>query len=196
MPVPLKNADSPRIEASRPLRIFPCRGRTTAPTVGGPRECLFTRRSQLRCRAGTARIRSRYFELDSRYFTSQSRPRQFVIGSVGYSTARLGKAFCDRSTNCGRVKAVRQGGDEESVALCLNTQPCGFYPSDNTIYEDGKGLRILSATEREALHGFPIGWTEGFSFTRRVHMLGNTMTVPVVEWIGRTIMLLDQQQTE
>ena len=134
-------------------------------------------------------------ELDSRHFTAQSRSRQFVIGGAGYTSAGLGKAFCDRSSNCGRTEQVRQGGSE-AVALCLTTHPCGFYSSDNTIYERGKGLRYLCSEERETLQGFPIGWTKGFSYTRRVKMLGNTMTVPVVEWIGRTIVLMDKQQTE
>jgi len=135
-------------------------------------------------------------ELDSRYFTAQSRTRQYVIGGLGYTSAGLGKAFCERATNCGRCKEVGQINDkeEEAYAAILTTQPCGFWETDHVIYENGKGLRILSAEEREALQGFPIGWTAEFSFTRRCHMLGNAMTVPVIEWIGRTIVLLDKKK--
>ena len=132
-------------------------------------------------------------ELDSKYFTAQRRTRQYVIGGLGYTSPGLGKAFCERATNCGRCKEMDESR-AEPYAVCLTTQPCSFYPTDDTIYENGKGIRVLSAEERERLQGFPVGWTAEFSFTRRVHMLGNAMTVPVIEWIGRTIVLLDKKK--
>jgi len=58
---------------------------------------------------------------------------------------------------------------------------------ETRIDETGEGLRILSAEERERLQGFPVGWTAGHSFTARCRMLGNAMTVPVVEHFGRAI---------
>jgi hypothetical protein len=64
------------------------------------------------------------------------------------------------------------------------------------IDEDGNGLRILSAEERERLQGFPVGWTEGHSFTARCRMLGNAMTVPVVEHFGRAILAADLNHSE
>jgi site-specific DNA-cytosine methylase len=60
------------------------------------------------------------------------------------------------------------------------------------INELGHGLRILSATERERLQGFPVGWTDGHSFTARCRMLGNAMTVPVVEHFGRAIVAAER----
>ena len=135
-------------------------------------------------------------ELDSRYFTAQSRTRQYVVGGLEYSHSCLADAFCKSATNCGRCKKVGQldSEEEEAYAAILTTQPCGFFETDNAVYENGKGVRILSAEERERLQGFPVGWTAGFSFTRRCIMLGNAMTVPVIEWIGRVIVMLDKSK--
>jgi len=50
------------------------------------------------------------------------------------------------------------------------------------------GVRRLTPTECERLQGFPDGWTSGQSDTHRYKQLGNAVSVPVAEWIGRRIM--------
>lgn len=50
------------------------------------------------------------------------------------------------------------------------------------------GIRRLTPIECERLQGFPDGWTDGFSDSTRYRMLGNAVTVPVVEWIAKRIM--------
>jgi len=49
---------------------------------------------------------------------------------------------------------------------------------------EGIRLRRLTPLECERLQGFPDGWTEGVSDTQRYKMLGNAVTVNVVEAIG------------
>jgi len=49
------------------------------------------------------------------------------------------------------------------------------------------GVRRLTPTECERLQGFPDGWTAGQSDSARYRQLGNAVTVPVIEWIGRRI---------
>lgn len=49
------------------------------------------------------------------------------------------------------------------------------------------GVRRLMPIECERLQGFPDGWTAGFSDSARYRMLGNAVSVPVAEWIGRRI---------
>lgn len=51
----------------------------------------------------------------------------------------------------------------------------------------GVGVRRLTPTECERLQGFPDGWTDGQSDSARYRQLGNAVTVPVAEWIGRRI---------
>jgi site-specific DNA-cytosine methylase len=48
--------------------------------------------------------------------------------------------------------------------------------------------RKMTPLECERLMGFPDGYTEDFSDHQRYRMLGNSMPVPVVQWIGRRIL--------
>ena len=49
------------------------------------------------------------------------------------------------------------------------------------------GVRRLTPTECERLQGFPDGWTADQSDSVRYRQLGNAVSVPVIEWIGRRI---------
>lgn len=54
--------------------------------------------------------------------------------------------------------------------------------------DDGvSGARRLTPTECERLQGFPDGWTDNCNDTARYTQLGNAVTVPVIEWIGRRL---------
>jgi len=48
-------------------------------------------------------------------------------------------------------------------------------------------IRRLTPVECERLQGFPDGWTEGISDTQRYRVLGNAVTVNVVEFLGELI---------
>jgi DNA (cytosine-5)-methyltransferase 1 len=48
-------------------------------------------------------------------------------------------------------------------------------------------VRRLTPRECERLQGFPDDWTAGFSDSTRYKMLGNAVSVPVVEWIARRL---------
>lgn len=50
--------------------------------------------------------------------------------------------------------------------------------------EDNNRYRMFTPLEYERLQGFPDGWTEGLSDTRRKIALGNAVTVPVVQYIA------------
>jgi site-specific DNA-cytosine methylase len=58
---------------------------------------------------------------------------------------------------------------------------------------DGKGIRYLTARERERLQGFPDDYTnikEKASNGSRYKVLGNSMAVPVMKWIGERIQMV------
>ena len=55
------------------------------------------------------------------------------------------------------------------------------------LYMQDGGVRRLTPLECERLQGFPDGWTEGLSDAQRYKALGNAVTVPVIEWIGKRI---------
>ena len=48
-------------------------------------------------------------------------------------------------------------------------------------------VRRLTPTECERLMGQEDGWTAGFSDSTRYRMLGNSIVVPVAEWIARRL---------
>jgi len=56
---------------------------------------------------------------------------------------------------------------------------------------DGLVVRRLTPLECERLQGFPDGWTAGQSDTHRSKQLGNSVAVPVFEWVGRRLVAVD-----
>jgi len=53
---------------------------------------------------------------------------------------------------------------------------------------NGMRIRRLTPIECERLQGFPDGWTEGLSDTGRYKVLGNAVSVPVIEFLGKRIL--------
>lgn len=67
---------------------------------------------------------------------------------------------------------------------------------DQTLIQPGGSgyvVRRLTPTECERLQGFPDGWTDidGAKDTPRYKALGNSIAVPVLEWIGKRIEYVD-----
>ena len=52
-------------------------------------------------------------------------------------------------------------------------------------------VRRLTPLECERLQGAPDGWTEGQADSPRRKQLGNSVAVPVFEWVGRRIVAVD-----
>ena len=84
--------------------------------------------------------------------------------------------------------------DARSIGVAENISPTirgGGGGAKSTIANQEIGVRRLTPIECERLQGFPDGWTEDHSDTRRYKMIGNAVCVPVIEWIGRRIMEFD-----
>ena len=129
-----------------------------------------------------------YLALDSRYFTGQSRKRDYCIACLDHRAAARFQRIVSESPNDHRIGASI---DKEipTIAACITTRHGRRYAAeDNYVYEDGIGLRCLAAEECERLQGFSGQHTAGFSDGVRRRMCGNSMTVPVVRWIGERIM--------
>lgn len=59
---------------------------------------------------------------------------------------------------------------------------------------DGAVVRRLTPVECERLQGFPDGWTDnGQADMHRYKQLGNSVAVPVFEWVGRRLVAVDAQ---
>lgn len=52
-------------------------------------------------------------------------------------------------------------------------------------------VRRLTELECERLQGYPDGWTEGQTGSARYRQLGNSVAVPVVEWIAQRLVAVD-----
>ena len=81
-----------------------------------------------------------------------------------------------------RLVATAGGIDESGTAYTLDgTQGQAVA---------GASVRRLTPVECERLQGFPDGWTDvdGAKDGPRYKALGNAVTVPVIEYIGRRIM--------
>jgi len=105
--------------------------------------------------------------------------RNFPQGQRVYSTEGIGTTL-----------ASQAGGLEAKTGLYFDSLH-GFGHGWQG-YHNRKALRKglirrLTPIECERLQGFPDGWTKGVSDTQRYKMLGNAVTVNVVEAIGRQL---------
>lgn len=90
-------------------------------------------------------------------------------------------AFTERTRDKGRTLET-----QEELAYALTNPGSGGRTHSRQI-AGGFGVRRLTPLECERLQGFPDGWTAGESDSARYRMLGNAVSVPVAEWIGRRI---------
>jgi DNA (cytosine-5)-methyltransferase 1 len=121
--------------------------------------------------------------LDAAEVTGQSRQRDFVIGRYQATGAGLVGVFQDCGYGPGAY-TTRLGTGQ--VTPALTTHRTRYDSRDCYVWEP-RGLRILDGDEREALAGFPAGWTLGKSEATRARMYGNAVVPQVAEWIGRRI---------
>jgi len=110
---------------------------------------------------------------------------------TGRGTPIIPAAFTIHGTN----KTVRDASQTD-IAGSVRTRPPGAQEnSSTTVAVDAFGVRRLTPVECERLQGFPDNFTaiEGAADTPRYRSLGNSMAVPVIEWIGRRIQTYTEQ---
>ena len=144
--------------------------------------------------------------LDAQYFgVPQRRRRIFVVGCFG-SAVGAGTVLFDgarmqvrtkkrryKKTNHQRTDALNSQEGCVSGTLTTNTGRIGGDRIELLVVTDNR-VRRLTPLECERLQGFPDHYTAGFSNNQRYKMLGNSMAVPVVRWIGERILKLEAGQ--
>ena len=104
-------------------------------------------------------------------------------------------------TRCGCDGGGKGALASENASLTLSTrnEQSLFDPNDGPRYI----VRRLMPTECERLQGFPDGWTDVPDFdgkptsdAQRYKQLGNSMSVPVMRWIGKRILMVDEKEDE
>lgn len=102
-------------------------------------------------------------------------------------------------TRCGCDGGGKGALASENVSLTLSTrnEQSLFDPNDGPRYV----VRRLTPVECERLQGFPDGWTDVPDFdgkpmsdAQRYKQLGNSMAVPVMRWIGKRILMVDEEE--
>jgi DNA (cytosine-5)-methyltransferase 1 len=141
--------------------------------------------------------------LDSQFFgVPQRRRRVFIVGCAG--TPRRGSVLAesegsgrDPSPNGPTRPEVTDTVEERPIAFG-HTQGLDIQASDKatpTLRKNGSGgavmtakeVRRLTPIECERLQGFPDNWTSMISDSERYKQMGNAVSVPVTEWVGRMI---------
>jgi len=79
---------------------------------------------------------------------------------------------------------ANKGRNLESPKLITNA--LSGVQKDNLVLSNR--IRRLTPKECERLQGFPDDWTEGVSDTQRYKQMGNAVSVPVIEAIGKAIL--------
>lgn len=156
--------------------------------------------------------------LDARHFgVPQIRPRVFVVGHSGRwqaAAAVLLEPGCvpgcaepvDGPAVQGEAEPGAAGGPGGGgVAVGFNHQEGRNFAERRgvsnplilsqtmAVLVPGDDPRRLTPTECERLMGFPVGWTalDGATDSQRWQVLGDSMVVPVMRWIGERIQGVD-----
>ena len=158
--------------------------------------------------------------LDAQYFgVPQRRRRVFIVGKAGGDWRPPFAALFEPESLQGRPE--KGGGEREEPrpdAVQGRLDEGGVFGVDIYNYSftgdvaatlsanshctnthgpkilDSKGVRTLTPNECERLQGFPDGYTDipgKWKSGDRIKALGNSMAVPVMEWVGRRIQLVD-----
>lgn len=149
-----------------------------------------------------------YRIFDAQYFKcAQRRRRLFLVGNLGgkYRAAKVlfdsasMQVFTSQSRgthqNNSRTIEVNPRSDRyqgnNKVAGTLIASPGGGVEQIGSVVLDNGRPRWLTPLERERLMGFPDHYTAGFSDTQRHRMIGNSMAVPIIRWLGERILQQD-----
>lgn len=122
--------------------------------------------------------------VDSAEVTSQSRPREVIVGVHSSTGICPTEIFSQRTRAARNREARKQMG---TVTQCLTTGHSNNNSEDTYILEPGRGTRRLTAIEYARLQDFHDGYLDGFSTTQQKRLYGNAVTVGVFRQIGEMI---------
>lgn len=116
-----------------------------------------------------------------------------VVNALTKNGVGAGGGPDDNAAQAGHLVPVGFHITQDPISLPGASLPLGHKSTGNGVHV-GTSVRRLTPVECERLQGFPDGWTDvpwnGKSHapdSRRYSALGDAVTVPVAEWIGRRI---------
>jgi len=145
-----------------------------------------------------------YRVLNAEYWRVPHRRRRvFVVGCLARGRAQ--EVLFERESSPWDTPPGRKERAQVAIPLTqvafdrYNGTVSDVCPTLPSSYEGGfnhvmVGIRRLTPLECERLQGFPDGWTavNGMSDSPRYRMLGNAVCVPVAEWLGRRIVMVER----
>lgn len=133
-----------------------------------------------------------YRVLDAQFFgVAQQRRRVFLVGHLG-DWRRAAAVLFERESLSGVAEPAKQ----KAVSVCLTARGAGFLDDRQTYITDGRRVRHMTPLEAERAQGFPDNYTAVRWRGKPAHLcpdgprnrvLGNSMAVPVMRWIGERI---------
>lgn len=136
-----------------------------------------------------------YRLVDSQWFgVAQRRRRVFIVGHLAAAGGRAGQILFEPESVRRDSPPSRPAGSAVAALTASGVGTCGA--DDNqaqaghlmpVAVHGNSRVRRLTPVECERLQGFPDGWADNLSDSRRYKALGNAVTVNVAEWIGRRI---------
>ena len=123
--------------------------------------------------------------LNSKFFgVPQNRERVFIIGSLRNQPRPEILPFRQISSEINELC----GQQTNSIKARYTAIGDGSYVAKSKFNAQTQmKIRRLTPTETERLQGFPDGWTSGFSDTQRYKMMGNAVTVNVIQAIAEKL---------
>jgi len=125
--------------------------------------------------------------LNSKHFgVPQNRERVFIIGHL--RGKRRPEVFPVGESYGLDKETQRKNGEKIQTHRCIEGTEYKNYSAErfDGILQDLR-IRRLTPIECERLQGFPDNWTAGVSDTQRYKLLGNAVTVNVIEWLGKRL---------
>ena len=131
---------------------------------------------------------------NSKYYTGQNRERVYILGHLrkGGSIKGILPIYYEH-----RINITTSKDSPKKVLSCFTTRsPKARLNIDSSYIVDRKGIRSPTPEEYERGQGFPTSWTEGISISRRYTVLGNAVTVPVVEDIIKKFLIVCKKEVK
>ena len=122
-----------------------------------------------------------------------SRPSNVVCMATGQASAEIGIGTTLNCNHEAPIVTTQYGSVAGSLTARHDSSPCADRGQNIAAVSDGLAVRRLTPVECERLQGFPDTYTlvpyntKPAADSPRYKALGNSMAVPVMQWIGQRI---------
>lgn len=103
-------------------------------------------------------------------------------------------AYQCHGSNVGPMGTLRKGnGAVTGTSSPGVSAPGRRQEDDHNLVASETVVRRLTEMECTRLQGYPDGWVDGQSGSAQYRQLGNSVAVPVVEWLAQRVVMIDRK---